>query len=192
MQSLSFTNQSSQRIYADYMQRCKRMVHILSAEDQNDSIMEINSYIHEYMQNNKQADELTALLNILERLGMPEVTLKEVVASKKINQAVKTYNLKYLIQALYLNLYKGAVYIVLFILTLLVVTFPVLIVFKIFLPEKVGLWIGGGNFIFGFTSADSGAHEVLGHWFIPVVILITLSLYYLIIFFLKKLNINKS
>jgi len=191
MKLIEFKNPDTQRIYNDYINRSKRAVKILSAEDQEDCLMEINSYIYEYIQNNPQEQELTAMLNILERLGDPEITLKEVVATKKIDQAVRTLNAKHLMQALLLNLKNGIVYIILFIMTLLGVCFPILIVMKLIYPESTGLYMGKNTFFFGTMEKKEGISEVLGDWFIPVVILLSVLFYFIIIFLLKLVKNKK-
>ncbi|MFD2523176.1 DUF1700 domain-containing protein [Emticicia soli] len=192
MKPIEFKNQASQRVYNDYMNRCKRVIKILSDSDQQECLMEVNSYIYEYVNNHQHEEELTALLNIIERLGAPEVTLKEVVASKKINQAVRTFNLKHLIQALSLNLRNGIAYIILFIMTLTLLCFPVVIIMEILNPVKTGLWVGKGHFVFGQVLPQAGVNEVLGNFFIPVVIVLGILLYLLIIFLLKLVKSKKS
>lgn len=191
MKAIAFSNPASQRLYHNYMDRCKRVVHILSAQDQQECLMEINSYIYEYIQENRQQDEMTALLNILERIGDPEITLREVVASKKIDQALRTYNIKHLLQALYLNLRNGVAYILLFVLTLLLLTFPILIIVKIIDPIHTGLWTGKGAFFLGVTDDDSRFIELLGHWFIPVLIITGILLYLAIVNILKAIRKKK-
>lgn len=192
MKPIEFKNQASQRVYNDYMNRCRRVINILSDEDQKECLMEVNSYIYEYVNNHQHEEELTALLNIIERLGPPEITLKEVVADKKINQAVRTFNLKHLIQALLLNLRNGIAYIILFIMTLTLICFPVVIIMEIINPVKTGLWVGKGHFAFGQVFPQAGVNEVLGNFFIPVVILLGILLYFLIIFLLKLVKSKKS
>lgn len=192
MKLIKFKNTDTQRVYDDYINRSKRAVKILSAEDREDCLMEINSYIYEYIQNNPQEKELTAMLNILERLGDPEITLKEVVAAKKIDQAVKTFNIKHLIQALLLNLKNGIVYIILFIMALFGTCFPILIILKIIYPELTGLYVGKHTFYFGITPKSEGVSEVLGDWFIPFVILLSVLFYFIIIFLLKLIKSKKS
>lgn len=192
MKLIEFKNTNAQRIYTDYINRSKRVISILSSEDQEDCLMELNSYIYEYIQNHQNEEETTALLNILERLGSPEITLKEVVATKKIDQAVKTFNIKHLIEALLLNLRNGLVYIVLFILTLLLACFPLLIGMKILYPTETGLYVGPNTFFFGMTESKENLNEILGNTFIPVVIILGVAFYFLIIFLLKLVKNKKS
>jgi uncharacterized membrane protein len=192
MKAITFKHDTSQRIYNDYIGRCRRVISILSATDQEDCLMEVNSYIHEYIQNHQEDNETTALLNILDRLGSPETTLKEVVAAKKIDQAVKTFNLKHLVQALLLNLRNGIVYIILFLMTIFLISFPIAIVMELLYPKKTGLFVGKGHFFLGMIDEKLNVPEVLGNWFIPVIILAGLIFYFIIIFLLRIVKNKKS
>ena len=58
MKPIQFISGSCQRVYQDYIDRCKRIIHILSDQDREDCLMEINSYVHEYMQDHQQDDEM--------------------------------------------------------------------------------------------------------------------------------------
>lgn len=184
MKTIEFNNNTSQRIYTDYIKRCRKVLAILPARDCEESLLEINSYIYEYMDNHRQADETESLMNILERLGPPEETLKEVIAAKKIDQAVKTFNIKHLVQALVLNAGNGVVYIVLSVLTLVLACFPVLIVLKLIYPADTGYFSSGGQHSFGFIRGEKGA-ELLGNWFIPLMLAFCAALYCIIILLLK-------
>lgn len=188
MKLIEFKNNSAQRIYNDYILRCKKTIKSLSEPDKEECLLEINSHIYEYIQDNVANDELENLLNVLDRLGLPEETLKEYVAAKKIDQAVKTLNPKHLIQALYLNIRNGLIYIFLSILGLFLCCFLLLIVFKLIYPHNVGLFTGHGTFMLGHTTAPENMTEILGNWFIPVMILTSALLYIIIVFILKILK----
>lgn len=187
MKTLQFSSNNTQRVYDDYIHRSKKMLKILSDKDKEDCLLEINSYIYEYLEEHRGNDETGNLLNILQRLGAPEEMLKEVIAAKKTSQAIKTFNPKHLAQALFLNIRNGFIYVVLLLLFILILCFPLLIVGKIIYPEQVGLYVGPNSFLFGIAD-DPNTREVLGNWFIPVAILLTAVLYFSIIFFLKIVN----
>lgn len=190
MKAIEFKTPASQRVYSNYINRCKRVVHILSKTDQEECLMEVNSYIYEYITDHRE-DEMTALLNILDRLGDPEITLKEVVASKKIDQAIKTFNIKYLLQALFLNLRNGIAYILLSIMTIMLVTFPILIVMEMIKPAITGIWVGPHSFFFGVAVKQEGLREIAGNYFIPIAIVCCVLLYFLIIYILKVIRKKK-
>jgi hypothetical protein len=205
MKAIPFANPSTQRVYNDYIQRCRRVTAILSAKDSEEVLLEINSHIYEYLCANNATDQLEALLNVLERIGPPEETLKEIVALKKIGEATRTFNPKHLIQALALNLTNGVIYIIISALFLFEITFPTLIVLKLIFPGRVGLFIfHNGRFLFGYwNKALSGgirvgsfnpanATEILGGWFIPVSLLLAALIYIGIILLLKTVRKIKT
>ena len=205
MKAISFDTQSAQRVYNDYIQRCRKATSILSAKDREDVLLEINSHIYEYLSANSTKDQMETLLNVLERLGAPEETLKEMVAFKKIGQATLTYNPKHLIQALALNLTNGVIYIIHFVLFLFEIAFPILIILKLIYPDQVGLFTrSNGTFLYGYLSKSGSGGisigfsnpakgtEILGSWFIPVSLLIAVLIYIGIIFLLKVVKKNKK
>lgn len=205
MKAISFDTQSAQRVYNDYIRRCRKATSILSEKDREDVLLEINSHIYEYLSANGTKDQMETLLNVLERLGAPEETLTEIVAARKIGEATRTFNPKHLIQALALNLTNGVIYIVLFVLFLFEIAFPILIILKLLYPDRVGLYTNrNGAFLYGYTSeAGSGgisvgfrSHakvtEILGSWFIPASLLTAGLIYFGIIFLLKVVKKNKT
>jgi len=188
MKVLQFKNKNAQRVYDDYINRSKKFIKILSEKDREDCLLEINSHIYEFLENNKGNDEIENILNIIERLGQPEDTLKEVVASKKTSQAIQTFNPRFLVQALFLNIKNGFIYILLSLLLLFLMCFPILIILKLIYPKNVGFFLSDHTFIFGFTNNVNNSPEILGNWFIPIAILISTTLYFSIIFLLKLKN----
>jgi hypothetical protein len=188
MKRIEFFSLEAQRIYDTYISRCVRSLAILSQEDKEDCLMELNSHIYEYIQAHSDDSEITRLLNALDRLGEPELTLREVIAAKKIDQAVRTFNIKHLIQALVLNVRNGLVYIVLSVMTLLLVAFPSLILLKILYPDDTGYFRGNGQNDFGYIVGHEGKTEVLGYWFIPIMLAFCAVLYAVIFLCLKLLR----
>jgi uncharacterized membrane protein len=191
MKPIQFENTAAQRVYNDYIKRCRNCVKSLPEKDQEECLLEMNSHIFEYLQANSHSAEMDSLLNVLDRLGLPEETLKEFVASRKINQAAKTWNPLHIMQALYLNIRNGVIYIVLALLFILLASFPVLIILKLVYPDSVGCFTGKNSFYFGFIGQHEQATELLGNWFIPVAMLITALLYLLIILLFKIIKKKK-
>jgi uncharacterized membrane protein len=191
MKLIPFNDSAAQRVYNDYINRCRKCLKSLPEADTEECLLEINSHIYEYLDANKATDEMDNLLNILDRLGAPEETLKEFVAAKKINQAVKTFNPLIVMQALYLNIRNGVLYVFLSLLFIIFISFPFLMVLKLIYPNTVGCFIGDNSFYFGFIGQHQNATEILGNWFIPVTALIAALLYLLIITILKFLKHKK-
>jgi hypothetical protein len=187
MKAITFTQPNAQRVYDNYMKRCRKAIMVLSAQDREDVLMEINSHIYEHLQRHPSEDELNLLLNIFERMGEPEESLKEQVALRKIDEAVKTYHPKHLIMALLLNIRNGAVYSFLSVLMLLFLATIALGVLKIFFPADTGFFVRGDEHHFGFILGDKGP-ETMGFWFIPLMLLLAAIFYATIIFSLKLIR----
>jgi hypothetical protein len=188
---IAFKDNSSNRIYQDYMLRVKHAIKLLNKENQHEILLEINSHIYESLnhhpENNK--GEVEKLLDSLEKLGLPETFLKPLVAEKKLDEATKTFNPVKVAKAVVLNIGNGVSYIFFAIFYLLLFGFLFLIVAKITDPENVGLFYRPGKiFILGYykdNGINHSAYEQLGNWFIPLMAILTLVFYLLITLLLR-------
>lgn len=80
---IAFSDQNASRIYKDYISRVQLSTKILSPENREEILMEINSHIYESFHNNTEhQNDVEKLLNILDKIGKPELFLKELVAEK--------------------------------------------------------------------------------------------------------------
>jgi len=190
MKRLQFEEKSAQKISDSYVRRVKRMTKILSKEDQKEILMEINSHIHEGMMVNKnKMKEVQSILEITNRLGDPEVVLKPLVASKKLNQATSTFNPKHVFQALFLNIKNGFVYALFGVLYLSIFSSGLLLIMKLIRPESTGLFLKDGEFhALGSVDSEAGLTEVLGGSFLPVVIVSAILLYLFLTLILRLLR----
>ncbi len=181
MRRIIFTAPAAQKIYDDYIKRVNRCIRLLSADDQRDTLMEINSHIYEATNTAPAENEVEILVDTLEKLGAPEEVLQPLVAYKKAQQATRTFNPVHIMQAMRLNIANGAAYSILVLFYLLSVSFCILIILKIIYPSHTGLFIKNDKFFaFGFTTElPGGLHELLGQLFIPVVILLMGIFYFL-------------
>ena len=198
LNKINFINTNAQKIYENYLLQIQLATKKLSKADQQDILMELNSHIYESLQKNNDKEELSSLLNALEKIGIPNEVLKPLIADKKLRQATETFNPIYVLQALILNISNGLIYFVFAILYMLLFTFVFLIVAKIFYPSITGVFYKKNEFFqYGLISLNENKmkYEVLGNWFIPVTILMAI-LFYLIITALLKfkgyLNKNKN
>lgn len=193
IENIKFSQEASRRVYSDYMNRVTKATNSLSRKDQDDVYMEFNSHIFEAIQHKGQTNEIDALLDVLQRLGIPEEVLKPLVADKKLEQATRTFNPIHVFKALVLNLTNGVSYIILFILFLQLLGFVFLIFAKIIHPSEVGMFFEDGSFMVLGMSNQEGATEVLGNWFIPAMLLCIVVFYLLLTLLLKlKKIINRK
>ena len=189
MQKIVFKSDAANKLYSNYLGRVNKTTKILSSNDREDIVMEINSHIHERMVNSGDDKESEVLIDVLDKLGNPEEYLKEMVADKKSEQAIKTLNPKHVLQSIMLNLGKGLGHIFVGILYLVTICFLILIPFEIFDPDRTGLFYRNGEWAgFGYFRDVSGLNEVMGWWLLPSLILIVPLLYFTIIQLLKWLT----
>ena len=189
MKAIEFETSAAQKIYDDYIYRVAKTISILSEEDRIETLMEINSHIYEATSASINNDEVDNLLVVTERLGRPEEFLLPVVAEKKKIQAQNSFNPKHIWQALKLNISQGIFYVILSLLYLFLSAFGFLVVTKLVAPDHTGLFYLNEQFeAFGFVSNTDGLNEVMGYWFVPLVLLSAIALYFLItlLFRLKK------
>lgn len=194
--SIKFSEAASKRVYDDYMNRIRKATNSLSTQNQDDIYMEFNSHIFEALNHNKEGKEIDNLLDILEKLGTPEEVLKPLVADKKLEQATRTFNPVHIFKALILNFTNGISYIIFFILYVMLFAFVFMIGAKILNPAEIGMFYKNNSFLVLGMSNDSdrtAITEVLGNWFIPVMLLSIILFYLLITLLLKfKKSINKK
>jgi uncharacterized membrane protein len=196
IEPIKFSQEASKRVYNDYMKRVKKATDSLSKQNQDDIYMEFNSHIFEAIQHKNGVNEIDLLLDILDKLGIPEEVLKPLVADKKLEQATKTFNPIHVFKALFLNLTNGITYIIFFILYLFLFGFVFLIFAKIVNPTEVGFFYKNTSFWVLGISKNTHAHgvtELLGNWFIPVMLLSMVVFYLLLTLLLKfKKLINQK
>ncbi len=190
IENIKFNQPASKRVYNDYMKRVKKATRSLSTENQDDIYMELNSHIFEAIQHKDKTNEIDSLLDILEKLGPPEEVLKPLVADKKLEQATKTFNPIHVFKALVLNITNGISYIIFLVLYLMLFGFVFLIIAKLINPSGVGLFYRDSSFVVLGVASDKdleGLREILGFWFIPIM-LFAIVLFYILITALLKLK----
>jgi len=191
---IQFTDSNAQRVYKNYINNIKNVTKPLSQADRNEVLMEFNSHIYESLQNNTNNSQLDNLLNSIDKLGAPEEVLKPLIADKLLDKATKSFNPFDVFKALALNITNGISYIIFAILYLLIGGFIFLIIAKIANGDKVGMYTQDGQFqVLGMISDAENYQEILGNWFIPVMLLAATILYLIITLVLKlKESINKK
>lgn len=190
---LQFIDSDTQRVYKNYIQSIKNATKELLIEDSQEILMEFNSHIYESMQLKNSKSEINNLLKAIDKLGTPEEVLKPLIADRILNKATRSFKPNDIFYALYLNIGNGISYLIFGALYVLVGTFTLSIFLKIFYPAYTGLFIGNGTFFIGAADEATiyGLNEVLGNWFIPLMLLLNIVLYFIITIALSfKKNIN--
>jgi uncharacterized membrane protein len=190
---IEFKDKNAQRVYDNYINSIRNVLKPILDSDRQEVLMEFNSHIYEHLQDNKSKLEIDALLNAIEKLGSPEEVLKPLVADKLLEKAIKSFNPIQILKALLLNFTNGVSYIIFFLLYLSLGAFVFFIFAKLF-NSNVGMYYKEGKFqVLGLMSGNGDYQEVLGYWFIPVMIISILILYFIITLILKaKRILNKK
>ena len=181
-----FTNLAARKAFDSYMERIRKKLERLPREMAEELIMEYESHIFEATRGCSEADQPARLAKTLEKLGIPEEFLTPVVAQKALQHAARTFNPMAVLRAICLNLRNGAVFIVFGLLYLFLAAFVALIPAKLFAPGHTGLFTDQLGFRgFGCILHPEGATEILGAWFIPVVLTLAVIFYFLITLLLR-------
>jgi len=184
MKAIQFKNAASQKIYDNYIRRIKRVTKILAEEDREEILLEFNSHIFEANQQVNTGSEINTLLDVLNKLGDPEEVLLPLIADKKLRQATKSLNPFDIVKGLALNIRNGVAYLLFSLMYLSLLGFGYAIIMKLIYPKEVGLFLDNGSFetlgTYKGISPDDGVVEVLGHWFIPTMLLCAIVLFILI------------
>jgi len=182
---MKLNNENAGKILAMYQKRVAYIIKPLSEKDRRDIEMELDSHIYESMARYPKQDEVSTLLYALEKLGEPEQFLPAVVAERKLAQAGKSFNPAHIASALALNIGRGFIKTVLFIISSLLYLFSaaliILSVLKLFSPRHTGVFIDESSHISiaWLQTVRPGTRELLGLWFTPAAI-ITAALIYVI------------
>ncbi len=186
---IEFEDKNAQRVYDNYFNSLRNVLKPILDSDRQEVLMEFNSHIYEHLQNNKFKKEIDVLLNAIDKLGSPEEVLKPLIADKLLEKATKSFNPFQILKALLLNITNGVSYIIFFLLYLSLGSFVFFIFAKLF-NSNVGMYFKDGKFIaLGLVKGNSDYQEVLGYWFIPVMIIFTIILYVFITLMLKAKRI---
>ena len=190
---IQFKEANAQRVYSNYINSIKNVVKPLTVEDQQEVLMEFNSHIYENIQKNTAQGELDSLLNAIDKLGNPEIVLKPLIADKLLDKATRTFNPLHVFNALIRNIGNGISYIIFFLLYTFLGSFIFLIFAKLF-NNKVGLFYQDGKpLALGLIEESDQYQEVLGHWFIPAMLVALVVLYLILTLCLKlKKILNKK
>ncbi|RHR37567.1 DUF1700 domain-containing protein [Parabacteroides sp. AF18-52] len=187
MKNIEFSDKNTTLLYDKYISEVKHMISTLRKEDQEDILMELNSHIYESIQHNTSGSETDKIAETLERLGEPRKTFAQLIADRKLQQATKTFNPLHVMKALSLNLSNGFIYILFSISYLFLFCFGFLIFAKLIFPRNTGLFIGEDDLFVGFIAnmTDNSLSEVLGYWFIPIILLGMVIIYLFITLLLR-------
>ena len=179
-----FNDRTTQRIWDNYFKRIRKSLNRAPHKISDELILELKSHLYESFEEDKEKSESNRLLNAIERMGDPDEFLKPIIADKLLIDASKSFNPKSIFYGIYYNLYGGIARVFLALILwagyLIAFFFSALAVLKIFFPQRTGLFYSDkGVYYLGFMETAAGK-DVLGYYFIPIALLISAVLFWIL------------
>jgi len=141
-------------------------------EERDEILREIRTHILDSLPDDPQAGVET----VLRALGAPERLAEQYQTEFLLTQASHSFSPWLLLSTAWRWAHTGVRGLVVFMVAMVgygaALAALVTVLLKPFLPNRIGLWVGRGNFVFGATGPSAGVHEVLGNLYIPVTMLL--------------------
>jgi hypothetical protein len=141
-------------------------------KERDEILREIRTHILDSLPNNPEAGVET----VLRGLGAPERLAEQYQTEFLLTQAGHSFSPWLLLSTAWRWAHTGVRGIAVFMLAMVgyvaALGFLATALLKPFFPNRIGLWVGHGNLVFGATGPGPGVHEVLGSSYIPVTMLL--------------------
>ena len=191
----TFNNREAQQIWLKYLARVESLCGLLNVRQKSDILMELRAHLFESYIQIKLDDEVEGINSAIEKLGQPEEFIPLWVEDRLLEEAVPGASVSSLYKLIKVNAVKGSKQFIISMLIgfgyLLSFFFFIMAILKIFYPENVGLYLSDNNIPFmGYLDA-AGFTEILGNAFIPVALVITVILQFLLNKVVQKQFRNK-
>lgn len=171
------------KIWKQYMLRLATVLNPLDNELREETTLEIQAHLLESFQHEEGESEADRLLNVLKKMGEPEVYLKPMIADKLIVKGSRSMKPAIIFKGLYYSFSRGFKKVVqacLFGLGYLIVFWlGFMALLKPFFPKNVGLLLfEEGDASFGLILDSTGLKtDVFGYWIIPGGFVLAVLLY---------------
>jgi uncharacterized membrane protein len=157
-----------------YLAQLRAQLGPLTLTEREEILREIAAHIRDSAEESGGSAEM-----VLQRLGPPEKLAAEYRDGLLIRQASRSFSPVRLLRGALRLATKGFFGFVVFLCAVIGYAigggFILTAFLKIFLPGNTGLWIGGPRVVSSgtlFPAPGPPAHEVLGYWYIPIVLTI--------------------
>jgi uncharacterized membrane protein len=158
-----------------FLRKLRQGLTSLTPAEQDDIIAELRSHL---LDRQSQGEE-----DPLAGFQTPEALAAEFVSEHALRGALSQGTSWALGRALLIaardSIVGLAVLFPLLLLQLVALGVLVIAVLKPFMPDKIGVWAGAGNFVVGTSNGNPAVHEVLGWWALPVLTIAGMLLFWL-------------
>ncbi|HYM75173.1 MAG TPA: hypothetical protein VE377_04275 [Candidatus Dormibacteraeota bacterium] len=154
-----------------YLNRLQSALAGVSSGDREDILREIRAHILDSAGNSP--DREGAVDRVLRLLGTPEELAGRYSTECQLTRASRSFSPWLLLRTCWGWAKLGMKGTLAFLLALfgytLALGFTISIFLKPFMPDKIGMWIGPEGLDIGVPSHPEQMHELLGHYFVPVI-----------------------
>lgn len=153
-----------------YLSRLYTALALVGPEERDEIVREIHAHILDSVSNATGPD--AALDRVLRLLGTPEGLADRYTTERLLTRASHSFSPWLLLRTSWrwakLGIKGTITFLVAFFGYTIALALTVSVFLKPFMPSKIGLWIGSEGLNLGVAHPDT-KHELLGHWFVPVI-----------------------
>ncbi len=157
-----------------YLSRLESALRGLSAEEKGDILLEIRSHIADSVAPAQDRDAAAA--RVLRLLGDPKELAQRYKAERMLTRASRSFSPLLLLRTTWGWAKLGMKGMVAFFVALIgygiALALTITIVLKPIMPSRVGVWWGRGDLNVGMVDHPERMHELLGQWYVPVMVVV--------------------
>lgn len=174
------TDYQNSKQYLRYMHELEHALNVLDNETKVDILNELASHIYESMRMmpNTTLPEEERLSKVLNKLGNPTKIAQSCISEAQLKKVLIKGNPFQIVKYAGICMLRTGKYLISGILYLFGITFLILSILKVFIPDHIGFFHNQEQFFIGYTSeTDVSMNDMLGYWFIPISLIFSGILY---------------
>lgn len=146
----------------------------LSPDEKHDILLEIRSHITDSVAVSQ--DREAAAQRVLRLLGDPKELARRYKAERMLSRASRSFSPLLLLRTTWSWAKIGMKGAVAFLVALfgysVALALTITLILKPIMPSRVGVWWGHGDLNVGMVDHPERMHELLGQWYVPVVVVL--------------------
>lgn len=174
------TDYQNSKQYLRYMHELEHTLNVLDNETKSDILNELASHIYESMcmMPNTTLPEEERLSKVLNKLGNPTKIAQSYISEAQLKKVLIKGNPFQIVKYAGICMLRTGKYLISGVLYLFGITFLILSILKVFIPDHIGFFHNQEQFFIGYTSeTDASMNDMLGYWFIPISLIFSGILY---------------
>jgi uncharacterized membrane protein len=159
------------RAIESYLTRLASALAAVAPAERDEIVREIRAHIQDSISSAPDPDR--AVDRVIHLLGAPEELAERYTTESLLTRAGRSYSPWLLLRTSWRWAKLGIKGTTAFLVALFGYTtalaLTVAIFLKPFMPSKIGMWVGSEGLNIGVPTHPERMHELLGHWFVPVI-----------------------